>query len=117
MKCNEVITDEEIKTLKELCDKATQGDWWCDSHGHAVFAFNEKTKGDSNGETVVTVFEAKNYHKKAVRHPETGNLSYWRNDWDASYIPTASPRRIKQLIERMEKAEARVKELEQKTVS
>ena len=98
----DVISDELLGELKELSEKATEGKWWVDSHGHHVVAFTEND--------TLPVFEPKNYHKKAVRHPETGNLSYWRNDWDASYITAACPVNIKKLIKRLEIAEAKLRE-------
>ena len=103
MKTVSIISDKELEELKELSTRATQGNWWVDSHGTNFISF---TSDDTE-----VVFSAKNYHDKAVRHPETGNLSYWRNDWDASYIATACPAKITKLINRLEAAEAKLKEL------
>ena len=95
------ITDELLFELKTLASKATPGEWWCDSHGNSV--------SSHAGDEVLNVFTSVNYLEKAVRHP-TGNLSYWRNDWDASYIPTACPKNILKLINRLEEAESKLKE-------
>ena len=99
---NEILSDEMLNEIKLLADKGTEGKWWVDSHGHSVIAFTEND--------TLLVFQPKNYYKKAVRHPETGNLSHWRNDWDASYIATACPDNIKKLIKRLEIAEAKLRE-------
>lgn len=103
------ITDEQLAELEDLCGKATQGEWWIDSHGVTMIAM------DSLEEVFTTPCDP----KTAVRHPETGNLSNWRNDWDASYIATACPSKVKALIARLRAAEAdaklarqRVKELD-----
>ena len=80
---------ERWSELKKLAEKATPGPWWVDSHGHRV----------STEDGMQTVFIAAD--KKmgpATRHPETGNLSHWPNDWDASYIVNASPDKILELI-------------------
>lgn len=102
MEKDSVLSDEELNELKELIEKATPGEWWCDSHGSNVVAHTS--------DDILIVFTPKPYHKEAVRHPETGNLSHWRNDWDASYIPTACPEKIKRLINRLELAEAKLKD-------
>ena len=52
----------------------------------------------------------------AVRHADTGNLSRWRNDNDATYIANASPKIVLELIARL-KAEALNRELAQASVS
>jgi len=74
--------------LKKLAEKATPGPWWVDSHGHRV----------STEDGMQTVFITADKMGPATRHPETGNLSYWPNDWDASYIVNASPDKILELI-------------------
>jgi len=45
---------------------------------------------------------------EAVRPPETGNMSHWPNDWDASYIPTGCPENVHSLIRRLRESEARL---------
>ena len=89
------ITDEQIAEIEALASKATPGEWWIDSHGHRMTAgpFHE------------TVFIADDRIGKASRHHETGNLSHWPNDWDASYIAAACPANIIALITRLREAE------------
>lgn len=103
-----MASDELRKTLRELAEKATPGEWWIDSHGVTMMALD----------TLEVVFKTPCVPETAVRHPETGNLSNWRNDWDASYIATANPANILSLLEdfdamrqRAEKAEALLQEL------
>lgn len=79
---------ERWSELKKLAEKATPGPWWVDSHGHRV----------STEDGMQTVFIAADKMGPATRHPETGNLSHWPNDWDASYIVNASPDKILELI-------------------
>ena len=79
---------ERWNELKKLAEKATPGPWWVDSHGHRV----------STEDGMQTVFIAADKMGPATRHPETGNLSHWPNDWDASYIVNASPDKILELI-------------------
>ena len=79
---------ERWSELKTLAEKATPGPWWVDSHGHRV----------STEDGMQTVFIAADKMGPATRHPETGNLSHWPNDWDASYIVNASPDKILELI-------------------
>lgn len=93
------ISDEQLAELEELCGKATQGKWWIDSHGVTMMAMD----------SLEVVFTAPCDPKTAVRHPETGNLSNWRNDWDASYIATACPSKVQGLIGRLRAAEADAK--------
>lgn len=93
------ISDEQLEELEELCSKATQGKWWIDSHGVTMMAMD----------SLEVVFTTPCDPKTAVRHPETGNLSNWRNDWDASYIATACPSNVQVLIARLRAAEADAK--------
>ena len=89
------ISDEQLAELEDLCGKATQGKWWIDSHGVTMMAMD----------SLEVVFTTPCDPKMAIRHPETGNLSNWRNDWDASYIATACPSKIQSLIARLRAAE------------
>jgi len=93
------ITDEQLADMEELCSKATQGEWWIDSHGVTMMAMD----------SLEVVFTTPCDPKTAARHPETGNLSSWRNDWDASYIATACPSKVQSLIARLRAAEADAK--------
>lgn len=81
--------NEKWGRLKYLAQKATPGPWWVDSHGHRV----------STADGMQTVFVADDKMGPAVRHKGTGNLSHWPNDWDASYIVTAHPAAILELLE------------------
>lgn len=80
------LTDR-YSELRMLVQKATPGPWWIDSHGHTMIAMD----------TLDVVFSIPST-KGAVRHPETGNLSSWRNDWDASYIAAANPKQVASLL-------------------
>lgn len=78
---------EKYSELKLVAGKATPGPWWVDSHGMNMTSLPNLDlvfSHPANGE--------------AVRNAETGNLSHWRNDWDASYIATANPKTILELI-------------------
>ncbi|WP_462382266.1 ead/Ea22-like family protein [Pseudomonas sp. Marseille-QA0892] len=75
--------------LECVAKKATPGPWWVDSHGmHMV----SKHKGWK------LVFTADNRMGPATRHPETGGLSHWPNDWDATFIAQANPAAVQELI-------------------
>ena len=90
------MTEADRKQLREICDKATQGDWWIDSHGHRMVS---RPRFD-------TVFEASSSMGPAVRHPETGNLSHWPNDWDATYIVAAQPKVVRGLLDELDQLKA-----------
>lgn len=89
--------------LKELALAATPGPWWIDSHGHCMVSMTAGRKT-----IFVTNSEAMG---PAVRHEDTGNLSHWRNDNDASYIAAASPDAILALISDLETERRKVTEL------
>lgn len=91
------------KQLRELCDKATQGDWWIDSHGHRMMSHE-------NGDTIFVTFDKA--MGPAIRNPETGNLSHWPNDWDASYIVAVQPKVVRGLLDEIERLNALVIERE-----
>jgi hypothetical protein len=94
------FTDELLEKLELLSSKATQGKWWIDSHGHTMIATD----------TLDVVFSMPST-KGAVRHPETGNLSSWRNDWDASYIAAANPKNMQMLLTEIRRLRAENAEL------
>lgn len=94
------FTDELLAELELLSSKATQGKWWIDSHGHTMIATD----------TLDVVFSMPST-KGAVRHPETGNLSSWRNDWDASYIASANPKNMQMLLTELRRLRAENAEL------
>ncbi|WP_421220316.1 hypothetical protein [Aeromonas enteropelogenes] len=77
----------DLEKLLELASKATPGPWWIDSHGTAMV----------NRETLDLVF-AVDCKRKAIRHEDTGNLSHWRNDNDATYIAAANPATVTELV-------------------
>lgn len=85
----------DIDELFMLAGKATPGPWWIDSHGCTL------TSQADNLKTVASFSD----NRPAVRHEETGNLSNWENDWDASYIASANPKTIKYLIDRLRASE------------
>ncbi|QWR81220.1 ead/Ea22-like family protein [Cronobacter sakazakii] len=95
--------------LKAAAEKATPGKWWIDSHGSAMVSFT------GNGMKTIFVTDGKAMGK-AVRHQDTGNLSHWRNDNDATFIATANPATVLELIAALEAAEKRIAELEARTV-
>ena len=96
------VTDELLAELELLASKATQGKWWIDSHGHTMIATD----------TLDVVFSMPST-KGAVRHPETGNLSSWRNDWDASYIAAANPKNMQTLLGELRRLRAENAEMAQ----
>lgn len=81
----------DYSELKMLAEKASPGPWWIDSHGMTMMSMPNLE--------VVFSHPAKSI---AVRNEETGNLSHWRNDWDASYIATANPKTILALLAEIE---------------
>jgi hypothetical protein len=83
------ITDELVAELEALAGKATPGPWWIDSHGHNMVSESMDHQ---------LVFTADDRMGKAERNKETGNLSHWPNDWDASFIATANPATILALL-------------------
>lgn len=81
----------DLQVLRALAEKASPGPWWIGSHGHSMSDRDHKT-----------VFQAVDLIKPAVRHPETGNLSHWPNDWDASFIAAANPETVLSLLDTIE---------------
>lgn len=77
----------DLEKLLELAGKATPGPWWIDSHGAEMV----------NPETTDLIF-ATDTSGPAVRHEDTGNLSRWRNDNDATYIAAANPAVVTELV-------------------
>lgn len=87
---NERTKEETLEQLEYLAHKATKGRWWIDSHGSAMVAFHDHD--------IKYVFIVSDKMGKAQRNKETGNLSPWANDWDATYIATAQPETILMLL-------------------
>jgi hypothetical protein len=85
--------------LKDIAQRATQGEWWIDSHGEAMVAFTD--------EGIFEVFTSeKPEGVEPTRHADTGNLSYWRNDNDATHIAAACPETVLKLITEIERLKA-----------
>lgn len=99
---------EKLNELAELAKKATQGKWWIDSHGHSMVAFSGKV-GD-----VEVVFATDNDMGPLIRHEDTGNLSHWRNDNDATFIASANPETIIAIAEHVQELEQRAEAAEAK---
>ncbi|MDU6817799.1 MAG: ead/Ea22-like family protein [Leclercia adecarboxylata] len=89
------------QALREAAEKATPGNWWIDSHGQAMVSFIDND--------VLEVFATDN-KRAAVRHEDTGNLSRWRNDNDATFIATANPATVLALLDELEAAQSYAKE-------
>lgn len=86
----------DYEELKAIAEKATPGPWWVDSHGMTMMSM-EKME-------VIFNHPAQGI---AVRNEETGNLSHWRNDWDASFIAAANPKTVLALIDEIECLQAK----------
>lgn len=85
----------DLDELLALAAKATPGPWWMDSHGVAMV----------NTETLDLVFSTSDSMGPVVRHEDTGNLSRWRNDNDATFIASANPVVVAELVRRLKAAE------------
>ncbi|HBL6082642.1 TPA: ead/Ea22-like family protein [Enterobacter hormaechei] len=101
------MSNIDKQALREAAEKATPGKWWIDSHGQAMVSFIDND--------VLEVFATDN-KRAAVRHEDTGNLSRWRNDNDATFIATADPATVLALLDELEAAEKRIAELEAREV-
>lgn len=88
-----------LDELEALARRATPGPWWIDSHGHTLI---------SQADDFLTVVQFDHKDRESVRHKDTGNLSAWRNDNDASYIATFGPDTTLRLIARIRELEALV---------
>lgn len=97
------MSNIDKQALREAAEKATPGKWWIDSHGQAMVSFIDND--------VLEVFATDN-KRDAVRHEDTGNLSRWRNDNDATFIAAANPGTVLALLDELEAAEKRIAELE-----
>ncbi|TSD18053.1 ead/Ea22-like family protein [Enterobacter hormaechei] len=96
------MSNIDKRALREAAEKATPGNWWIDSHGQAMVSFIEND--------VLEVFATDN-KRAAVRHEDTGNLSRWRNDNDATFIATADPATVLALLDELEAAEKKTVEM------
>ena len=88
------MSEINYQALREAAEKATPGNWWIDSHGQAMVSFIDNE--------VLEVFVTDN-KRDAVRHEDTGNLSRWRNDNDATFIATANPATVLVLLDELDK--------------
>lgn len=95
------MSNIDKQALREAAEKATPGNWWIDSHGQSMVSFIDNE--------VLEVFTTDN-KRVAVRHEDTGNLSRWRNDNDATFIATADPATVLALLDELEAAEKRIAE-------
>lgn len=96
------MSNIDKRALREAAEKATPGNWWIDSHGQAMVSFI--------GNDVLEVFTTDN-KRSAVRHEDTGNLSRWRNDNDATFIATADPVTVLTLLDELEAKDKQIAEL------
>ncbi|ELN1862176.1 ead/Ea22-like family protein [Escherichia coli] len=94
----------DYQALREAAEKATPGNWWIDSHGQAMVSFIDNE--------VLEVFVTDN-KRDAVRHEDTGNLSRWRNDNDATFIATANPATVLALLDELERNQQYIKRRDQ----
>lgn len=101
------MSNIDKRALREAAEKATPGNWWIDSHGMAMVAHH-------NDNTMIVFVTDGEQMGKAIRHEDTGNLSHWRNDNDASFIAAANPATVLALLDELEAAEKRIAELEAK---
>ncbi|WP_241613012.1 hypothetical protein [Rosenbergiella epipactidis] len=95
---------EIIETARLIMPHATPGNWWMDSHGEALVAFN--------GNGIATIFRPIYERDRPHRHEATGRLSRWENDADASWIALMQPNNVKLLLDEIERLQSKVTELE-----
>jgi hypothetical protein len=88
------MSNIDVKELRKLAANATPGKWWIDSHGEALVAFTD--------DGMKTVLKPEHLREKAHRDENTGSLSYWPNDSDASWIAAAQPNNIIPLLDQLE---------------
>ncbi|EPH2679917.1 ead/Ea22-like family protein [Enterobacter cloacae] len=97
------MSNIDKRALREAAERATPGNWWIDSHGQAMVSFIDND--------VLEVFATDN-KRAAVRHEDTGNLSRWRNDNDATFIATADPATVLALLDELEAKDKQIVELQ-----
>lgn len=98
------MSNIDKRALREAAEKATPGNWWIDSHGMAMVAHH-------NDNTMIVFVTDGEQMGKAIRHEDTGNLSHWRNDNDASFIAAANPATVLALLDELEAKDKRIAEL------
>lgn len=89
------MSNIDKQALREAAEKATPGEWWIDSHGMAMVAHQ-------NDNTFIVFVTDGEQMGRAIRHEDTGNLSHWRNDNDASFIAAANPATVLALLDELE---------------
>lgn len=99
------MSNIDKQALREAAEKATPGEWWIDSHGMAMVAHQ-------NDNTFIVFVTDGEQMGRAIRHEDTGNLSHWRNDNDASFIAAANPATVLALLDELEAKDKRIAELE-----
>lgn len=90
-----------MANIKAAAEKATPGEWWIDSHGMAMVAHH-------NENTMIIFVTDGEQMGEAIRHEDTGNLSHWRNDNDATFIAIANPTNVLALVEALEMAQRQI---------
>ncbi|ENR4997049.1 ead/Ea22-like family protein [Enterobacter roggenkampii] len=95
------MSNIDKRSLREAAEKATPGNWWIDSHGMAMVAHH-------NDNTMIVFVTDGEQMGKAIRHEDTGNLSHWRNDNDASFIAAANPATVLALLDELEAKDATI---------
>ena len=90
---------DDLKELRTLAEAATEGPWHIDSHGMCMVSIKDF-------EPIFTTSDRMN-DGVSIRHEDTGNLSKWRNDNDATYIATFHPTRILRMLDRIEQLESK----------
>ncbi|HEG2127697.1 ead/Ea22-like family protein [Enterobacter bugandensis] len=95
------MSNIDKQALREAAEKATPGEWWIDSHGMAMVAHQ-------NDNTFIVFVTDGEQMGRAIRHEDTGNLSHWRNDNDASFIAAANPVTVLALLDELEAKDATI---------
>lgn len=98
------MSNIDKRALREAAEKATPGNWWIDSHGMAMVAHH-------NDNTMIVFVTDGEQMGKAIRHEDTGNLSHWRNDNDASFIAAANPATVLALLDELEAKDKQIDDL------
>ncbi|ESL75992.1 ead/Ea22-like family protein [Enterobacter roggenkampii] len=98
------MSNIDKRALREAAEKATPGNWWIDSHGMAMVAHH-------NDNTMIVFVTDGEQMGKAIRHEDTGNLSHWRNDNDASFIAAANPATVLALLDELDAKDVQIANL------
>ncbi|EMI5460314.1 ead/Ea22-like family protein [Enterobacter roggenkampii] len=98
------MSNIDKRSLREAAEKATPGNWWIDSHGMAMVAHH-------NDNTMIVFVTDGEQMGKAIRHEDTGNLSHWRNDNDASFIAAANPATVLAVLDELDAKDVQIANL------